>query len=259
MAGMADVAAWFDLNGDGAVPRAHAHAPWSEDMLHGRVLAGLAAREVEAAHIDQGWFPARLTIDLFRAPPMAPVSVTSERIRDGGRVRVVDVSIFSQDREVARSRVLVVRASERPVGPVWSRQPWDLAHPGELEPPSELESDGPDIWQFRSEPGQFINSEGPGRCWTRDLAQLVAGEDVSPFVRVATSADLSSPIANSGPDGLDFINADITLNLARLPISDWLGYETIFHESADGISSASCVVHDLDGPIGLSSVSAVLF
>ncbi len=78
-------------------------------------------------------------------------------------------------------------------------------------------------------------------------------------MRVATSAYLSSPVANSGGDGLDFINADITLNLARLPTSDWLGFETIFHENADGVSAASCVIHDLDGAVGLSTVSAVLF
>ena len=75
----------------------------------------------------------------------------------------------------------------------------------------------------------------------------------------ATSADLSSPVANSGAGGLDFINADITLNLARLPRSQWLGYETIFHQNSDGIAAASCVVHDLEGAIGLSTVSAVLY
>jgi len=82
---------------------------------------------------------------------------------------------------------------------------------------------------------------------------------VSPFVRVATSADLTSPVANAGPQGLDYINADITLSLARLPVSDWLGYETIFHESDRGVAAASCVVHALDGAIGLSTVSAILF
>lgn len=92
---MIDVAAWFDLDGDAAVPRPHARAPWSEDMLHGRLLAGLAAREVEAGQVDEDWFPAWLTIDLVRSPPTAPVSITSERIRDGGassggRCRVVE-------------------------------------------------------------------------------------------------------------------------------------------------------------------------
>jgi len=258
-AAMVDIRAWFDADGDEVVPRPHAHAPWSDDMLHGRLLAGLVAREVESGHIEDEWFPARLTIDMFRSPPMAPVSVTTARIRDGGRVRIIDVTLSTDGCELARARVLVARASDRRAEPVWSRRPWDLAHPDELHPPPGMDAEGEAIWQFCSEPGQFINSGGPGRGWNRDLAQLVAGEDVSPFVRVATSADLSSPVANSGPAGLDYINADITLNLARLPNSDWLGYETIFHENANGISAASCVVHDLDGAVGISSVSAVLF
>ena len=254
---MASGAAWFDLDGDTVVPREHAHAPWSADMLHGRVLAGLTAREVEAAHVDEGWVPARLTIDMFRSPPMAPVTVHAERFRDGGRVRIVDVDLTSEGREIARSVVLLLRTSDKPVSPVWSREPWDLPPPDDLDPPPGMDPDP--TWEFRYEPDGFIGSDGAGRCWMRDNASLVAGEPLTPFVRVATSADLASPLANSGPEGLAFINADITLNLARLPRSEWLGYETILHENADGVSAASCVVHDLDGAIGVSSVSAVLY
>ena len=57
-----DGAAWFDLDDNLAVPRPHAHAPWAEDMLHGRYLAGLAAREIEAEHLGEGWVPGRLTV-----------------------------------------------------------------------------------------------------------------------------------------------------------------------------------------------------
>ncbi len=253
---MTETSAWFDLEDGAAVPRSHAHAPWSEDMLHGRLLAGLAARGVEAGHLDDGWLPARLTIDMFRSPPMAPITVDAERIRDGGRVRVVDLSLGSGGRELARARALIARTDDRQLREVWSTKPWDLPHPETLVVPDGMEDN--DVWEFREGPEGFFGS-ARSRGWTRDNAQLLAGETVTPFVRVATAADLASPVANWGDGGLDFINADITLNLARLPVSDWIGFETIFHRNAAGVSAASCAVHDLDGPIGLSTVSSVIY
>ena len=252
-------AAWFDRHDRVLVPRPHARAPWADDMLHGRYLAGLTAREIEAQHLEDGWFPARVTVDLFRSPPMGAVTLNANRIRDGGRVRVVDVNVFVDGREVARARVLVVRTADQPFDRVWSRPAWDLPHPDELGPPPGMDGEGEQAWQFRTEPDRFIESAGAARCWTRDVAQLVAGEEMSPFVRVATAADLASPLANSGPDGLDFINADITLSLARLPRSDWIGFETVTHEHEAGVSASSCVVHDLTGAIGLSTVSADVY
>ncbi|MEM7141361.1 MAG: acyl-CoA thioesterase domain-containing protein [Actinomycetota bacterium] len=254
--------AWFDRDGGAVRPRPHARAPWSEEMLHGRLLAGLVARTVEAEHLEQGWVPARLTIDMFRSPPMEPVATSAERIRDGGRVRVVDVSQECGGREVARARVLLLKENGRPIEPVWANEPWDLPHPDEmahLGSASTVEDDSDAIWQFRGEPGDYMYSAGPGRGWNRDNAELVAGETVTPFVRLATSADLASPIANSQPKGLDFINADITLSIGRLPVGGWLGFETVFHRNANGVSAASCIVHDLDGPIALSTVSSVLY
>ena len=41
--------AYFSLSTDGLKPVPAARSPWSADMLHGRLLAGLAARAVEDA------------------------------------------------------------------------------------------------------------------------------------------------------------------------------------------------------------------
>ena len=73
------------------------------------------------------------------------------------------------------------------------------------------------------------------------------------------AADFASPLANAGPDGLDLINADITLNLARLPTSEWIGFETVTQAMAAGVSAASCTMFDLTGPIGQASVSAIVY
>jgi len=76
-------------------------------------------------------------------------------------------------------------------------------------------------------------------------------------VRVALAADIASPLANSGDAGLQYVNADITLYLQRLPESEWLGFESASHQSAAGIAFGSCTVYDERGPIGSSTVCAV--
>ena len=65
------------------VPGPWARGPWGEDSLHGRVLAGLFAREIEHAHGDPEFHTSRLTVDLFRMPRRTPLSVASEVVRGG--------------------------------------------------------------------------------------------------------------------------------------------------------------------------------
>jgi hypothetical protein len=80
---------------------------------------------------------------------------------------------------------------------------------------------------------------------------------MSPFVRVALAADLTNPFVNSGTNGLNFINADITLYLHRLPVSEWIGFEVASHRSADGIAVGACTLYDIDGAIGQTVVCSV--
>ena len=86
---------------------------------------------------------------------------------------------------------------------------------------------------------------------------LVAGEPLTPLVRAALSADLPNPLANAGAEGLSFINADLTLFLARPPGSDWIGLQVADHLAAEGLAIGTCTLYDFDGPIGWSSVCAV--
>src|SRR5262249_23075657 len=92
---------------------------------------------------------------------------------------------------------------------------------------------------------------------TRDRWQLVAEEEPSPVVRAALASDLPNPLANSSPEGLQFINADLTLFLGRPPESEWIGLEVADHLGADGVAIGSCPLYDTSGPIGWSSVCAL--
>lgn len=95
------------------------------------------------------------------------------------------------------------------------------------------------------------------QVWTRDRWQLVAGEELSPLVRAALAADLPNPLANSSSEGLPYINADLTLFVARPPTSAWIGLEVAAHFGADGIAVGTCTLYDTTGAIGASTVCAL--
>jgi hypothetical protein len=224
-------------------------------MLHGRLLAGLAARAVEAAGHDPVLRVVRLTVDMFRSPPMSALHVSTRVVRDGRRVRVVDVSISSADAEVARASALVLRTGPHPGGTIWRTPEWDAPLPETLPPPSD--GDGDAGWDIRLlTPGGFWTADRK-RLWTRDRWQLVAGEEPSPVVRAALAADLPNPLANSSAEGLKFINADLTLTLSRPPVSEWIGLEVDGHLGHDGVAVGSCTFYDTSGAIGWSSVCAI--
>ncbi len=223
-------------------------------MLHGRLIGGLAARWAEAEIADPDFQPARLTIDLFKAVPLEPVTAEVARTRDGGRVKSVELSIRVGGVEAARSSVLFLLRSEAPENPVHPSQPWSDVLPDELEPPPPGVGAGFDL---RFVPGKGFGTAGVRRAWAREDRPLVGDEDLTPFQRAGLVGDFANPLGNSSEGGIDYINADFTLYLARLPDGEWLGLETTEHVDADGVAVAACVVHDLTGPLGTTTVAAV--
>ncbi|MEU6717134.1 thioesterase family protein [Nonomuraea sp. NPDC046802] len=235
------------------VPAPHARGPWSPDMLHGRLLGGLAAHAIERDHAQPGLHFARLTVDLFRNSPMLPVTVETSLVRDGRRIRVADATISTDQGVIGRASVVMLRQSDQSDGRQSIVTPsWDERPP--QSPPAREEGWTPpfELWRMTA-----WGEPGPGRMWMREMYPLVEGEPLTPFVRVALAADFASPLSNAGPDGLRFINADYTLTLARLPAGDLVGMESTGHLNADGVATGQVTLHDTAGPIGFCLVTAV--
>ena len=232
--------------------------PWGESSLHARVLAGLFGHEVESRFGSDEFHCARLTIDLYRLPTLAPCQVTSKAIRDGNRIRVVELEYLSEGASYARGTAVLLKRAENPKGRVWSPPDWQVKRPDEV-PPSE-QSGVPKwapMWDMRPLRPRDPGLSEQGQVWMREIRPLVDGVELTPFVRAASAADWTNPGANWGSNGLEFINADITLYLHRYPEGDWIGFETSSHHSADGIAVGHCTMYDEQGAIGSSTVCAI--
>jgi hypothetical protein len=86
---------------------------------------------------------------------------------------------------------------------------------------------------------------------------LVEGEILSPFGRVALAADFASPFANAGDARLNYINSDATVYLHRLPLTEWIGFHVVNHQATDSVAIGECWLYDEAGAIGAATVAAL--
>ncbi len=243
---------YFSSAPSGFAPLAHAHAPWGEDMLHGRLLGGLAARALEAELGEPGFRGARLTMDLFRPAAMAPVTVHVRPVRRGRRIRVADAIIVSEGHEVGRGSGIFLAESADPPGRIWRPDAQAWPDPDDIDEPPTAGSTDHERWLFRPVQGGF-DTAVQSRVWTNETSYLVDREPLSPFVRATLSADIACPLANSSDAGLHYINADFTLLLGRYPEGEWVGVEAAQQIQASGVAMSSSVLVDRQGPFATSS------
>ncbi|WP_052060070.1 acyl-CoA thioesterase domain-containing protein [Rhodococcoides fascians] len=246
-----DGAAFFDGDEGRYVPRPHARSPWSENLVHGRLVSGLMAREVERSDLA-GLHPARMTTDLFRPIPMQPIDITTSVRRSGRRVRIVEVLASVDGTPVALASVQALRSGGEAAQVAWVPELYKAPAPDLLPPPE------------RRAPRHFgeVRRSGDGAptrkfSWFRETCPLLEGSADSPFEIASMAADWVSPFTNMGTDSLQFINADVTLYLSRLPIGPWIGFENLDHKADNGIAVSVCALHDVHGRIGTAASAAV--
>jgi hypothetical protein len=245
---------FFRIQGDHYVPTTSARGPWNPNSLHGRVIAGLLGAEIERLHGDPTFFPARLTVDMYRLPDLSPVEVTTRIVREGNRIKVIDAEFISGGVSAGRATCQLLKRAEQPAGEVWKPAVWDVPKPGDIDPDARGGMGG--MWAMRRIAGDF-GSVGQKKAWLAEVRELVEGRALTPFVRVAVSADFASPFANAGSNGLEFINSDVTVYLHRMPQTEWIGYEVINHGATEGIAVGECFLYDEAGPIGSASCCAL--
>jgi hypothetical protein len=247
---------FFTTDRDAFIPTKVANGPWDPNSLHGRVIIGLLAFVIEQRHGSNDFVPARLTVDMFRLPSMAPIEVTTKLVRDGLRIRVVEAEFFSGGTRMARASCQLLRKTENPQGQVWSPPNWEVPLPVDIAAPTDPRLSLNGKWTTRPITGA-MGTVGPRQLWMSEVRDLVEGAPLTPFVRVAVAADFASPFANAGDQGLGYINSDVTLYLHRLPVKEWIGFEVVNHHATDGVAIGECFLYDQQGPIGTATVAAL--
>ncbi len=261
------MAALFERLGDDRfLPTGHSRGPWDENALHGGPVAMLVAHAVEQLPTDHPMTVSRLTVELERPVPLAPLTVSASVTRPGRKVRVVDVEVHGDD----GNRLVRARALQQRVAPVdLSDQPLALET---LPPPS-----GPDdlvgvqgTWGQAEEAFHLTACEhryvsgtfeelGPVVVWVRVVIDLLEGQPPTPLQRVAGAADFGNGVSAVLPFGrFIFINPDLTVHLDRPPSDEWVCLDARTHTSPDGVGLAESQLFDRSGRLGRSLQSLLL-
>jgi len=252
---------FFTSSGDDLAPADLARSLWSENQMHGVALSGALARALEGQVAELGRTdlrPARYTVDLFRPAAMALCRTTTRVVREGKRLCLVDATVEQDGQAVARASALFLKVGDPATGDVWEPTDSPQPPPLDLAPPT----DQPHVPYFASEGVGWDESFGAhqnsGRKTTWQVGVAVVPEEVpSGFVVAASVADSTSMVTNWGSNGVEYINTDITLTLARLPVGREIGLHAIDRVSHDGIAVGTATVFDRQGRLGTAVVTSI--
>ncbi len=238
---------------DRFAPTDLARGPWDPDAQHGGAPAALIARAIERVESLAPMDVVRITYELLRPVPLAPLALGTRVLRDGKRVQLVEASLRTGEQEVMRATALRIRRA-----PVAAPAQADGAPPhggpaggALLEPPAERPvSFAWSAMEIRFVAGSFWEV-GPAFAWFRLRHPLVAGEQPSPLQRLAAAGDFGNGIAAAVSWATHvFINPDLTLYVERLPEGEWVGLDAATRLGGAGVGVSDSLLYDERGRVG---------
>jgi Thioesterase-like superfamily len=249
--------ALFLPDGPGLVPTDRARGPWSPDALHGGPVAALVARSAER-HGDSphdGLQLARITLELLRPVPLAPLTVTASVVKPGRKVQLLDISVVAGGVEVVKARALRLRIDpDQPA--VGLSTPEDRPpEPPERWAAAAAMVDRYPAFHNRGVEMRFVggreDGRGPATVWLRLTCPVVLGEKTTPFQRASAVADFSNGVS-SELDFLtsSFVNADLTVSIYRPPVGEWVCLDARTRYGSPGVGAAESALWDAEGRIG---------
>jgi hypothetical protein len=221
----------------------------------------MVCRAIEAVARDHGLTHiGRLTANLLRPVPIAELEIEVDTDYAGRNAAHYSARLLGGGKELARFTALAQRESEIVLpaeldGHPLPQAPRPPAESAERRMPFGRRLPGyADLVENRIASGKFF----AGRCaaWFRLQRPLVEGEDASGYQRVAVAADSGNGISAV----LDlahyvFVNSDLTINLLRRPVGEWICVDARTLLAPNGCGLAESQLFDETGLIGRATQS----
>jgi len=250
----------FRVDGNKVEVSPNAAGPWDPRMQHGSAPAALVVWAAEAIPTPVETRIARVTIDLMRPVPLAPLALHTEVLREGRKIQLCAVRLLADGIVVVAASVLKVKRQAQPLPSGIGDLPVELPGPEQSrEDPAQF-SNSPFItgMQLRAARGKF-GVPGPGAIWYRVDRPLVEGFGVSQAMRAVVAADF----CNGTSAALDFrdwifLNADLTVSMAREPVGEWILVDAESWIGSEGTGLAMARLADRRGYFGRAVQSLVV-
>jgi hypothetical protein len=259
--------AFFVPEGELFVPSELTRGPWDPDSQHAGPPAALIGRAIEA-HGEPAQV-GRITFEILRPVPIAPLRVAVEVMRPGRTVELLSATLSDGGGEVMRASAWRLRSNpvEIPSGLAGAEGPGlgdpsaATLRPGHSPPgPTDASKSpffdtGHSIGYHTAMESRFVRGAflepGPATVWMRMRHPLVPGERPTPLQRVLIAADSGNGVsATLDWNSYVFINVDLTVHLHRVPEGDWVCLDAITIPEPTGVGIADTALFDEGGPIG---------
>jgi Thioesterase-like superfamily len=239
--------ALFIRKGDAFEPTELTRGPWDPNAQHGGAPAALIARELE--RVSDGRPFARIALHLMKPVPLTRLTLGTEVVRDGRRVRRIRADLKAGDEIVCFAYALQIQGGPEPVPPV--PLPGRIERgPDDAEPAPRLTDYpmfGGDAVEVRFVAGGFAQP-GPATAWFRLMLPVVEDEPSTPLQRTMAAADFGNGISSAVRwDDFTFVNPELTVFLLREPEGDWIGNDAVTAIDPGGIGLADATLHDAHG------------
>ncbi len=235
--------------------------PWHPAHQHAGPPSALVCRAIEAAAAPHGLTHlGRFTGNLLRPVPIGALTIEVAEDYVGRNAGHFSARLIAGDKEVARFTALMQREDAVPVPEGTPGHPLPVAPraPADCEtvfmPFAGKQRGYGDLVENRVAEGRFFR--GPCSIWFRLRHPLVDGETPSPYQRVAVAADSGNGVSAS----LDFarysfVNCDLTINLMRRPLGEWVCLQARTALGGNGCGLAESALYDEQGLIGRATQS----
>jgi hypothetical protein len=241
--------AFYARDRDRFISSESTRGPWDPDAQHAGPPSALLGRALERCEPREEMRLGRVTFEILRPVPLAPLAVEARVVRPGRSVELLEASLSGPDGELMRARGWRVQA-----GDVELESPTEPPPPGpDRGAPSDFFPTGPEFgyhtaMDYRFVRGAFLEP-GPATVWMRMRMPLIAGEQPTPLQRVLVAADSGNGVSAA----LDwrrylFINTDLSVHLLRPPDGEWVCLDAVTH--VDGLGLTDTALWDERGRIG---------
>lgn len=235
--------------------------PWDPQHQHAGPPIAMVCRAIESVARDHGLTHiGRLTANLLRPLPIGDLEIEVETDYSGRNAAHYSARIWGAGKELARFTALAQRESELALPEALDGHPLPRAPkmPADCEvtrmPFGHRLAGYADLVENRIASGTFFR----GRCaaWFRLQRPLVADEVPSGYQRVAVAADSGNGIsAVLDFARYSFVNSDLTINLLRQPLGEWICVDARTLLAPNGCGLAESQLFDEVGLIGRATQS----
>ena len=250
----------YRVDGNSVVTSPDAAGPWDRRMQHGSAPAALVTWAAERIPTPVPMNIARVTIDLMRPVPVAPLTIETEVLREGRKIQLCEVKLLADGVQVVGATVLKIKQQSLTLPDDVKELPVTLPSPEDslVEDGHGATSPFAGMVSMRAARGRF-GQAGAGAIWFRARPSAGRGRGgLAGDARRGRRRFLQRHRLDARLPHLDLHQRRPHVSFARQPVGEWILLDGESWIGPDGAGLAMSRLADRQGYFGRAVQSLVI-